>query len=151
MAKLSSQVTFDRARESPMSAIYFLVKITVSVVVLSVISTSEVSNAPPKLLDVSNTRVLFWLFTGFLRDPFCHPTLESSICQHWRWYRWLVAEVESWQIQVWLKLDQKITFLCYSHSGSHNSRVHQHIPLNQGLVQPREKKVSSLKLSFCKL
>ena len=53
MPKFPSQVTFDRARESPMSAIYFLVKIIVSVVVLSVISTSEVSNPPAKLLDVA--------------------------------------------------------------------------------------------------
>ena len=57
--KISYQVTYDRARESPISAIYFLVKIIVSVVVLSVISTSEVSNAPAKLLDVGNTPVLF--------------------------------------------------------------------------------------------
>ena len=54
-----------------MCAIYFLVKIIVSVVVLSAISTSEVSTAPAKLLDVGNTRVL--IIPRFSSRPFLSP------------------------------------------------------------------------------
>ena len=56
-----------------MSAIYFLVKIIVSVVVLSVISTSEVSNAPAKLLDVSKDSSFVLIIRRFSSRPFLSP------------------------------------------------------------------------------
>ena len=55
-----------------MSAIYFLVKIIVSVVVLSAISTSEVSNPPAKLLDVGNTSFVL-IIHRFSSKPFLSP------------------------------------------------------------------------------